>query len=93
VVGTVYTQQKNHPWFEERMDAMATEEHEELRAHRARRRLDAASLALLVIGLVFGGLSYWLVADHGLNALIVVPSIVAAATGAAHITKREASRR
>jgi len=93
VVGTVHTQQKNHPWFEERMDAMATEEHEELRAHRARRRLDVASLALLVIGLVFGGLSYWLVADHGLNALIVVPSIVAAATGAAHITKREASRR
>lgn len=62
-------------------------------SHRSHRRLDAASLALLVIGLVFGGLSYWLVADHGLNALIIVPSIVAATTGATHITKRVAPRR
>ena len=61
-------------------------------SHRSHRRLDVASLALLVIGLVFGGLSYWLVADHGLNALIIVPSIVAATTGATHITKREAPR-
>ena len=62
-------------------------------SHRSHRRLDAASLVLLVIGLVFGGLSYWLVADHGLNALIIVPSIVAATTGATHISKREAPRR
>jgi len=56
------------------------------------RRLDTASLALLLIGLVCGGISYWLVADLGLNVLIIVPSIVAATTGALHITKREASR-
>ena len=61
-------------------------------SHRSHRRLDAAGLALLVIGLVFGGLSYWLVADHGLNALIIVPSVVAATIGATHITKREAAR-
>lgn len=61
-------------------------------SHRSHRRLDMASLALLLIGLAFGGLSYWLVADHGLNALIIVPSIVAAMTGASHITKREAPR-
>ena len=60
---------------------------------RSRRRLDAASLALLVIGIVFGGLSCWLVANRGLNALIIGPSIVAVATGATHLTKREASRR
>lgn len=62
-------------------------------SHCSRRRLDTASLALLLLGLVFGGLSYWLVAAHGLNALILVPSIVAATTGATHITKREALRR
>jgi len=62
-------------------------------SRRSHRRLDAAGLALLLIGLVFGGVSYWLVTDHGLNVLIIVPSIVAAMTGASHITKREASRR
>lgn len=61
-------------------------------SHRSRRRLDVASLALLLVGLVFGGLSYWLVLDHGLNALIMVPSVVVATIGAMHITKREASR-
>lgn len=62
------------------------------RSHRSRRRLDVASLALLLIGLVFGGLSYWLITNHGLNALIIVPSISAATTGATHITKRQAPR-
>ncbi len=61
-------------------------------SHRPRRILDVASAGLLLIGLIFGGLGYWLVADHGLNALIIVPSIVAATTGAAHITKRRAPR-
>jgi len=59
----------------------------------SRRRLDVASLVLLAIGLVFGGLSGWLVTNHGLNALIIIPSLVAVAVGATHITKREASRR
>ncbi|MCU1614696.1 MAG: hypothetical protein JWO98_2236 [Frankiales bacterium] len=56
------------------------------------RRLDVASLALLLIGLVFGAVSYWLITVHGLSALIIVPSIVAVTIGATHITKREASR-
>lgn len=59
---------------------------------RSHRRLDVASLALLLIGLVFVGISYWLVTDHGLNPLLIVPSLVAATVGATHITKREASR-
>lgn len=62
-------------------------------SHRSHRRLDGPSLALLLIGLLFGGLSYWLVVEHGLNPLIIVPSIVAATVGAIHITKGEASRR
>lgn len=61
-------------------------------SHRSHRRLDLASLALLLTGLIFGVISYWLVTHRGLNALIIVPSIVAATTGACHITKREAPR-
>jgi NhaP-type Na+/H+ and K+/H+ antiporter len=61
-------------------------------SHRSHRRLDLAGLALLLTGLVFGVISYWLVTERGLNPLIIVPSIVAATTGASHITKREASR-
>jgi ribose/xylose/arabinose/galactoside ABC-type transport system permease subunit len=61
-------------------------------SHRAHRRLDAASLALLLIGLAAGVFSYWLITYRGLNALIIVPSIVAITIGATHITKREASR-
>lgn len=59
---------------------------------RSHRRLDVASLALLLIGLVFAVISYWLVQDRGYNVLIMVPSIVSATTGALHITKREARR-
>ncbi len=57
------------------------------------RRLDVAGLALLLLGLVCGVLAYWLITEHGLNPLILVPSVAAATTGASHITKREASRR
>lgn len=54
------------------------------------RRLDVASLALLLVGLAFGVLAYWLITERGMNALILVPAVVAATTGALHITKREA---
>lgn len=62
-------------------------------SHRSQRRLDAASLVLLLIGLVSGVFSYWLIADRGLNALILVPSVIAAYIGATHLTKREVTRR
>ena len=55
-------------------------------SHQSHRRLDLAGLALLAIGLVFGVISYWLVVDLGFNPLVMVPSVVAATTGAAHIT-------
>jgi hypothetical protein len=57
-----------------------------------RRRLDVASLALLLLGLACGCLAYWLITAHGLNPLILVPPVAAATTGASHITKREAAR-
>lgn len=53
------------------------------------RRLDVASLALLLVGLICALFSYWLITAHGLNPLILVPSVAAATTGAGHITKRE----
>ncbi|WP_460867073.1 hypothetical protein [Nocardioides pakistanensis] len=59
---------------------------------RSRRRLDLASLTLLLVGLIFGALSYWRIEYHGLNVLVIVPSVVAATTGATHLTKREAPR-
>lgn len=61
-------------------------------SRRARRRLDAASLALLLIGLAAGVFSYWLITYRGVNVLIIVPSIVTITIGATHLTKREASR-
>lgn len=59
---------------------------------RSHRRLDVGSLALLLVGLVSGAFSYWLVADHGLNPFIIVPSVVAATIGGTHLSKREATR-
>ncbi|AMS03842.1 hypothetical protein SEA_BAXTERFOX_32 [Gordonia phage BaxterFox] len=57
-----------------------------------RRRVDAVSLALMVVGLLFGAISYCLVTFADVNALIMVPSIVAATVGASHLVKREAPR-
>lgn len=59
---------------------------------QSRRRVDVASAALLLIGLVSGWFCYQLVTDHGANPLIMVPAIVAATVGASHITKRQAPR-
>jgi ribose/xylose/arabinose/galactoside ABC-type transport system permease subunit len=59
----------------------------------ALRRLDVASLALLLIGLVFGVFSYWLITAEELSPLVIVPSMVAAIFGATHLVKREAPRR
>ena len=61
-----------------------------MNSQRSRRRLDAAGLILLLIGLVFGILSYWLITYQELNVLIMVPSVIAVVTGATHVTKREA---
>lgn len=58
----------------------------------SRRRLDLASLTLLVVGIACGAFSYWLTVAASLNALIIVPSIVAATIGALHLVKHEAPR-
>jgi len=53
-------------------------------------RLDGASVALLVVGLIFGALAYWLIVRDSTSPLILVPAVVAATVGATHLTKREA---
>lgn len=55
------------------------------------RRLDWASLALVVVGLACLALAYWAV-RAGMDPLIMSPSIVAATIGATHMVKREAPR-
>jgi NhaP-type Na+/H+ or K+/H+ antiporter len=57
---------------------------------RSRRRLDLASLLLLVTSLASGVFAYWLVMGDGINAIVMIPSIAAATVAATHITKREA---
>ncbi|BBZ65839.1 hypothetical protein MINS_12680 [Mycolicibacterium insubricum] len=58
----------------------------------SRRRLDLPSLALTIIGLAFGALSYRLVTYSDINALVMVPSVVAVTVGVTHLFKREAPR-
>jgi hypothetical protein len=58
----------------------------------SRRRLDLASLFLLVIGVACGVISYWLVTSQGINVLVIIPSVVVTTFAALHITKREALR-
>lgn len=62
------------------------------RRFRSRRRLDVSSLLLLLVGLLFGGYSYWLITVGQFTPLIAVPSIFAVAVGASHLTKQEAPR-
>lgn len=57
-----------------------------------RRRIDAASLALTFVGLVFGVFAYWLIATASVNVLIIAPSIVAVTVGVTHLVKNEAPR-
>ena len=54
--------------------------------------VDVASALLLAIGLFFGVVSIWLIAYNNVNPLIVLPSLVAAFTGATHLFKYEAPR-
>ncbi|MFS3128659.1 hypothetical protein ACLM5J_09665 [Nocardioides sp. Bht2] len=58
----------------------------------ARRQVDAASLALLIVGLVFAVLTGWLSVRGDVNPLVIIPSLVAIAMGASHLTKWVAPR-
>lgn len=57
-----------------------------------RRRIDGASLALAVLGLVCAAAAYWLIVNRDVNPLILVPSIAAVTTGVTHLVKRVAPR-
>lgn len=60
---------------------------------KSHHRLDVASLALLLAGLVFGVVSYWFITTDDFNALVIIPSVVAITIGASHLIKREAPHR
>lgn len=61
-------------------------------SHRTHRRLDGASLGLLLVGLLSGVFSYGLIVYGGVSVLVLIPSIVPITMGATHLTKREAPR-
>jgi hypothetical protein len=47
----------------------------------------------MIIGIVFGVFSYWLIAYVEVNVLVIIPSVVAVTIGASHLIKVEAPRR
>lgn len=59
---------------------------------QSRLRLDVFSLVLIMIGLLFGTISYVLVTYSDTNVLVIVPSVVAVTIGAMNLVKREAPR-
>ncbi len=71
---------------------MATTHSHRVGKRPGRRRVDLASLALLLCGVAFGVLAYYLISEGGRNPLILVPSVVAATLGASHLVKYEAPR-
>lgn len=58
-----------------------------------RRKIDYGSLALAILGVATGALSYCLVENGAANVLIIVPSIIAATTGFTHLVKWEIPHR
>lgn len=57
-----------------------------------RRRVDGASLALLVVGFASGLGAFWTVQALSVSPLTLVPSAVACTIGALHLLKWESPR-
>lgn len=71
---------------------MSSDQPAEPRRTRPRRRLDVASLALLLVGLASAVFACWLVAAHHWSALVILPAVLAVILGATHLTKMQAPR-
>ena len=56
------------------------------------RKLDAASLALTLLGLICGVFGYLLIEAKDYSALLLTPSVIAVTVGVMNITKLEAPR-
>lgn len=63
-----------------------------MHSQNSHRRLDVAGLTLFLIGFLSGFYALWAIANYGLIPLILIPSVIAATTGAMHLTKWEAKR-
>lgn len=59
--------------------------------HQSHRRLDISSLILLIVSLA-SGLGACVLILHGISALVLVPSVVAATVGVMRLFKYEAPR-
>ncbi|KAB1504588.1 hypothetical protein F7230_04630 [Corynebacterium sp. 320] len=59
---------------------------------RPKKGLDIPSIILLVIGIVSGIAAYQLTLTTELNALVIVPSVVAATTGALNLVTTKGPR-
>lgn len=57
-----------------------------------RRRLDAPSAILTLIGLISGLLCCWLIVTAAFSPLLALPPLLAIATGATHLATRRAPR-
>lgn len=57
-----------------------------------RRRVDVASLALLVVGLASGLGAVWTIQALSVSPLVLVPSVVACTIGMLHLLKWESPR-
>ena len=58
---------------------------------QSRRRLDRVNFFLLLVSIA-SALGAHALITHGVTALILIPSVIAATIAATHLTKREASR-
>ena len=59
---------------------------------QARRRLDRANFILLLASIASGIGAYVLISMNEVNAIVLVPSAIAATIAATHLTKHEAPR-
>ncbi|KAB1554249.1 hypothetical protein F7232_04615 [Corynebacterium sp. 319] len=59
---------------------------------RPKKGLDISSIILLVIGIISGIAAYQLTLTTELNALVIVPSVVAATTGALNLVTTKGPR-
>lgn len=57
------------------------------------RQIDLFSLGLMLIGLMCGIVSIWLLAINNLNIVVIIPSLLAAITGAKNLLPKIADKK
>lgn len=57
------------------------------------RQIDLFSFGLMLIGLMCGIVSIWLLAINNLNIVVIIPSLLAAITGAKNLLPKIADKK